>query len=176
MKKIIVTLVLAVLPLIGFSQTFFEKYEDEEGVTSFFASKETFKLLKGMDVDSSDPEVKEFFQMIENLEAVKMITTDRSDLAKKFQGLSEKHITDQGLKELMRVNDDGKKVKFYIKKGRDESHVKELFMLVTGMENDKASTVVMSITGDIDLKRISKLTKELNIPGGEHLEKQNKKN
>lgn len=176
MKKIIVTLVLAVLPLISFGQTFFEKYEDEDGVTSFFASKETFKLLKGMDVDSNDPEVKEFFQMIENLEAVKMITTDRSDLAKKFQGLAEKHISSNGLKELMRVNDDGKKVKFFIKKGRDESHVKELFMLVTGIESDKASTVVMSITGDIDLKKISKLTKELNIPGGEHLEKQNKKN
>lgn len=176
MKKIIISLVLAVLPLVGFSQTFFEKYEDEDGVTSFFATKETFKLLSGMDVDTDDPEAKEFFNMIENLEAVKMISTDRTDLAAKFKGLAEKHISSNSLKELMRVNDDGKKVKFYVKKGRDESHVKELFMLVTGVEMDskKASTIVMSITGDIDLKQISKLTNKMNIPGGDQLEKKTK--
>jgi hypothetical protein len=155
---------------------FFEQYEDEDGVTSFFATKETFKLLSGIDADVNDAEAKEFFQMIQNLEAVKMISTDRKDLAAKFIGLSKKHVTSNGLKELMRVNDDGKKVKFYIKKGRDDSHVKELFMTVTGiaMESDSGSTIIMSITGDIDLKQISKLTSKMNIPGGEHLEQNNK--
>jgi len=29
----------------------------------------------------------------------------------------------------------------------------------------------MSLTGDIDLNEISKLTEKMNIPGGQHLEK-----
>ena len=32
-------------------------------------------------------------------------------------------------------------------------------------------TVVVSLTGDIDLNQISKLTQKMNIQGGEHLEK-----
>jgi hypothetical protein len=49
-------------------------------------------------------------------------------------------------------------------------------MTVTGiaMESDSGSTIIMSITGDIDLKQISKLTSKMNIPGGEHLEQNNK--
>ncbi|NQY07806.1 MAG: DUF4252 domain-containing protein [Flavobacteriaceae bacterium] len=176
MKKIVVTFLLAVLPLVSFGQSFFEQYEDEDGVTSFFATKETFKLLKSIDADPQDQETKEFFKMIESLEAVKMISTDRKDLGAKFKGLAENHVSKNGLTELMRVNDDGKKVKFYVKKGKSDSIVKELFMLVTGVEMDgnKASTIVMSVTGDINLKHISKLTSKMNIPGGEHLEKKGK--
>ena len=40
-------------------------------------------------------------------------------------------------------------------------------------ENRKIETVVVSLTGDIDLNEISKLTDKMNIPGGSHLEKGN---
>jgi hypothetical protein len=36
--------------------------------------------------------------------------------------------------------------------------------------------VIISLTGEIDLKQISKLTEKMNLPGGEHLEKANKQN
>ncbi|MDG1660503.1 MAG: DUF4252 domain-containing protein, partial [Winogradskyella sp.] len=36
--------------------------------------------------------------------------------------------------------------------------------------------VVLSLTGDIDLRQISKLTNQMNMPGGEQLKKANKKN
>ena len=32
------------------------------------------------------------------------------------------------------------------------------------------SSLVLSLTGDIDLNQISKLTQQMNIPGGEHLD------
>ena len=36
-------------------------------------------------------------------------------------------------------------------------------------------TVVISITGDIDLNQISKLANKMDLPGGDELEKKNKK-
>ncbi|MCK5400109.1 MAG: DUF4252 domain-containing protein, partial [Flavobacteriaceae bacterium] len=36
-------------------------------------------------------------------------------------------------------------------------------------------TVLLSLTGDIDLKQISKLTSKMDLPGGKHLEKAGKK-
>jgi hypothetical protein len=73
------------------------------------------------------------------------------------------------LEELMRIKDDGKNVKFYSKEGSDENHVSELLMFLDGEMDGKEGTVVMSITGNIDLKQISKLTKELNVPGSDEL-------
>ena len=43
-------------------------------------------------------------------------------------------------------------------------------------EKREIETVVLSLTGDIDLRQISKLTNQMNMPGGEQLKKANKKN
>ncbi|GAL63962.1 hypothetical protein JCM19300_3165 [Algibacter lectus] len=40
-----------------------------------------------------------------------------------------------------------------------------------GGKERKIETVVVSLTGDIDLNEISKLTDKMNIPGGKHLDK-----
>jgi hypothetical protein len=84
----------------------------------------------------------------------------------------------------MQVKDEGTEVKFYVKEGKDSDHVKELLIFVNGIDKAmkgqgveingevrKIQTVVVSLTGDIDLNEISKLTEKMNIPGGEHLEK-----
>ena len=42
-------------------------------------------------------------------------------------------------------------------------------MHMVGDVDGKKMTVIMSITGNIDLKQISKLTQELNVPGSEEL-------
>ena len=41
-------------------------------------------------------------------------------------------------------------------------------------EQRRFETVVVSLTGDINLNEISKLTDKMNIPGGNHLEKKKK--
>lgn len=81
-----------------------------------------------------------------------------------------------GLEELMRINNDGKNIKFYSRQGKDENHVSELLMFLDGKMDGKEGAVIMSITGNIDLKQISKLTKELNVPGSDELKNVEKKN
>ena len=84
----------------------------------------------------------------------------------------------------MRFKDGEQTVKFYVKEGKDENHVKELLMFMTGLKemtegqdieiNGKKrvfETVVLSLTGDIDLRQVSKITNSMNIPGGEQLKK-----
>jgi hypothetical protein len=69
------------------------------------------------------------------------------------------------------------------------NHVKELLMYVTGLkeltkdsditingQKRDIETVIVSLLGDIDLSEVSKITKSMNIPGGEHLKKAGKKN
>ena len=78
------------------------------------------------------------------------------------------------MEELMRVKDGGSNVIIYVKEGKSEDFVKELFMFVKdGGENSDKESVIISLTGDIDLKQISKLTEKMDLPGGEHLEKAN---
>ena len=88
----------------------------------------------------------------------------------------------------MRIKDGDKNIKFYVQSGRDDNHVSELLMLVNGLtkasdardiklggEKRIVETILLSRTGDIDLRNVSKLTTQLNVPGGEQLKKASKK-
>lgn len=79
------------------------------------------------------------------------------------------------LEQLMRVNDGGRNIKFYSKPGRNENYVSELFMFMEGEKDGKPISVIMSITGDIDLTQLSKLASDLKVPGAEELKKVEKK-
>ena len=71
----------------------------------------------------------------------------------------------------MRIKDKEANVKLYVKNGRDENHVTELLMFVSDIEHEghgtkgrKFESVLISMTGDIDLNKISALTKKMNLP------------
>jgi len=93
------------------------------------------------------------------------------------------YLASNDLEELMRVKDKDANVKFYIKQGRDEDHVSELLMFVTGIKDSgvdvnvngrQFETVLLSLTGDIDLNKIGSLTRKMNLP--EELNKAGKNN
>jgi hypothetical protein len=80
-----------------------------------------------------------------------------------------KYLNSAKMEELMRVKDKDTNVKFYIRNGKDADHVSELLMYVTGLkdveaEGRKFETVLLSLTGDIDLNKISSLTNKMNLP------------
>ena len=79
-------------------------------------------------------------------------------------------------------------MKYYVKEVKEENHVKELLMFVNGLKeltegqdieiNGKKreiETVLLSLTGDIDLRQVSKITNQMDIPGGEQLKKAGEK-
>jgi hypothetical protein len=178
MKKLTIIVALIMAPLLVSAQNQFDSFEDENDVTSVIVTKNMFKLLSKMDLDSQDPEAKEYLDMVDNLDNIKVFTTENPAVASKMDAAVAKYVaSSKGLGELMRVKDDGKNIKFYSKEGKNENFVSELLMHLSGDVDGKKMTVIMSITGNIDLKQISKLTSELNVPGSEELKniKTNKK-
>ncbi|GER59184.1 DUF4252 domain-containing protein [Patiriisocius marinus] len=170
MKKITLILVLLIAPLVAMAQSPFDSFENDKDVSSVVVTKNMFKLLSKMDLDSNDPEAKEYLNMVDNLNDIKIYTTDNPTVAAKMSSTVASYIKSNGsLSELMRVKSDGQNVKFYSKEGKNENFVSELLMFVDGVNEGKPMTVVMSISGNIDLKQIGKLAEQLNVPGSEEL-------
>ena len=184
MKTRLIVLVMAImlLPFTGIAQkNVFEKYSDDPNVTYVNIKPKMFQMLAKLNVNVDDPEAQAYMDMVKSITSFKTIVTDNSaisaDITKWVNSRSSK------LEELMEVKDDGTEVMFYVKEGRDADHVQELLIFVTGIDKKmdekveingksrKIETVVVSMTGDIDLNEISKLTQKMNIPGGKHLEK-----
>ena len=171
---IIITILLCA-PMVVSAQTF-DSFEDEKDVTSVVVTKNMFKLLSKIDLESDDPEAQEYMELVNNLDNIKIYTTENSEVAGRMNAAVSGYVSKTNtLSELMRVKDDGQNIKFYVKEGKNENFVSELLMHLNGDVDGKRTTVIMSITGNIDLKKISKLTKELNVPGSDELDKMDEK-
>ncbi|PWL38566.1 DUF4252 domain-containing protein [Flagellimonas aquimarina] len=178
MKKYILILLMAVLPLTGFSQSLFDKYEDLDDVTSVVVNKSMFNLLAKIDVEVDDAEAQDFMDVASSLKSLKVFTTDNKQIGDDMKSSVSSYLKSSKMEELMRVKDKDANVKFYIKQGKDDDHVSELLMFITGLkdvETDgrKFETVLLSLTGDIDLNKINSLTNKMNLP--EELNKAGKK-
>ncbi|SRR5690554_4483680 len=170
MRKIAIILALAIVPMVSWGQNAFDSFESEKDVTAVVVTKNMFKLLSKMDLNSSDPEAQEYLNMVDNLDNIKIFTTENPTVAKRMDAAVVKYVSDsKNLGELMRVNDKGQNIKFYSKEGKSDNFVSELLMHLDGNVDGKKTTVIMSITGNIDLKQISKLTSDLKVPGSEQL-------
>ncbi len=170
MKKTLILLAFICIPLGLAAQGSFDSFENEKDVTSVVVTKNMFKLLSKMDLNSEDPEVKDYLNMVDNLDNIKIFTTDNPEVAARMSSkVSSYVLANSGLSELMRVKDDGKNIKFYSREGATENLVSELLMHLDSTVEGEVKTVVMSITGNIDLKQIGKLTQELKVPGSEQL-------
>ncbi|NKI32624.1 DUF4252 domain-containing protein [Croceivirga thetidis] len=169
MKKSIVVFALAIMPLFGFSQSVFDKFEDYDEVTSVVVSKKAFELLAKFDIDVDDPDGQDFMDIATSLSGMKVFTTEDKGISAEMKAAVDKYLGSSQLSELMRVKDKDANVKFYIREGKDDDHVRELLMFMTGVQNvemndRKIETVLLTLTGDIDLNKINSLTKKMNLP------------
>ena len=184
MNKQLLTLIVAVLllPVSSFAQDIFEKYSDNPNVTYVNIKPKMFQMLAKMDINTDDPEAQSYMEMVNSITSFKTIVTEDKSISSDVLGWVNKRSS--SLEELMVVKDDGVEVKFFVKEGKDSDHVKELMVFVNGLSavtkdadvniNGKKrgfETVIMVLTGDIDLNQISKLTNKMNIPAGDKLEK-----
>ena len=181
MKKLILIIAIAIAPFLGNAQTsVFDKFDGNDEVTTIAVSKKAFQLMAKFGGGSD--EAKEYAEMVENLDGLKVFTTESKSVATSMQSTVKSYLKSSKLEELFRVDDKEANVRIYVKEGKDDDHVKELLMFVNGigkhMEgNDlgrNAEAVILSLTGDIDLNKIGELTEKFNIQGAEHLKKPKK--
>lgn len=165
MKKIILTMVVAFMTTLGIAQSPFDIYEDVKGVTSIVMNQKMFKLLSKVDLNSSDPDMKAYINLVDNLNNVKMYTSADGAVVTKMSATMKGYIKSNNLQELMRAKDDGKNVNFYYQEGSSDQYVKEFVMFLNGDIDGENRAVFFQVTGNIDLKQISKLAQELDFKG-----------
>ncbi len=163
-KTILFGLFLVLLPQISQAQSVFDKFEDMDDVKVVVVNKSAFSLLSNIGQESDS----EYLNLIKGLTELKVYATDNQTIAKQMQTTFNTYLKNTKLTELMRAKDGSNIVKMYVKQTKNPNYVKELLMYVNGTENGKRQGIIVSLTGNIDLKNVAKLTAKMNIPGGEH--------
>lgn len=168
MKKLIIALLIALLPVASFAQDAFAKYEDVPEVMSVIVNKKMFELISQMKLDPKDKEGQKYLSLVKKLDNLRVFTTSSGKYAADLKNTVNGYLKSHPLEELMRVNEGGQTIKIYIKNGASSNQVKELLMF---MDGGKQETVLMSLTGNFDLNDLSILTDKMNLPGGDQLKK-----
>lgn len=176
MKKLVISLVVIMILMPGamIAQTaidhLYDKYAGEEGFTSININPEMFKMLSNMDMNDSSEKAQEAQNVMEQLTGLKMLVYEPDEGETNTEFLNEiKTLTKmEGFEEMMSVNEGDEVVKFLVKKGKD-GKMSEMLMIV--LEDNEA--VVMSMSGNLDMKTISEISKSMNIDGLDKLEEIN---
>jgi len=170
-NKIILAAFLVMSVWFTNAQSQFDKFEDIEGVTSVIVTQKAFSLMSKIGSESDD----EYLNMIKNIESLRVFATESLEVASQMESAVKSYLKTANLEELMRVKDGDSNVIIYVKEGKSEDFVKELFMFVKDSDKTSKESVIISLTGEIDLNQVAKLTQKMDLPGGEHLEKANNK-
>ena len=171
MRKLILVVVIAISPVFGFSQSIFDRFENMDNVGTVVVNRGMIDLVSKIGNLSDDPEAKEFAEVAKGINGIKVFITEDKGIASDMSATVRKYLKSSSMEELMRVKDKDVNVKFYIKTGKDQDHVRELLMFVSGMKDmdidvngRKFETVLVSMTGDIDLNKIGSITNKMNLP------------
>jgi hypothetical protein len=161
MKKVILLIALVAAPILSYGQSIFDKLEDMDGVSSVIVSKEAFEILSKFNAESlQDNEAMEVFQMVQELDELKVFSTDKPDIASKMESMVKSQVKSEKLVELMRLKEDDSRVWIYVKSGKNKDFVSEVLMFIKGIDkktDGMSEAVVVSLTGNIDINKMSKL-------------------
>lgn len=146
--------------------SYFAQYVDDDRFTVVYVSPKMFDMIAKLDLadlaGKGDKEAQVALEMIKDITGLRILTTEITPNA--FYKEAMKKLNTGGMESLMTVRTKGgENVNFYVREAGNL--IKELLLVVGGDE-----FVALSIEGNIDLKKISKLAKALDVKGAEHLE------
>ena len=166
--KTLFTLLALGLALIARAQNdvvtkLFNEYYNDENFVKISVSSKMFELFT--EIKPGDADEQEILDAISKLKGLKVIAADSVPNSKQLYTNAVKKISGSGYDELMEVKDAQEDMKFMI--SEKDGIINELVMVVGG----KKRFFVMSLFGEIDLSKISKLSKGMNVKGMEYLQK-----
>lgn len=173
MKKLLIIIICACAPFLGNSQSIFDKFEDSDRIGSVTINKGMLDIVSKMMENDSDPESQEFVEIARNINNIKIFLSEDEGAAADMATTMKQYVRSSKLEELMKVKDGDTNLKFYVKYGKDDDHVEELLMFVTGIEEKKNKhsdfhfeTVLLTMTGNIDLAKVGTLTNKMKLHKG----------
>lgn len=166
MKKLATAILLVMISGLISAQSLvsdaFSDYEGNEDYTRVSISKKMFSLLASLDPDDEDE--KELIESISKIDGLKIIVADSSANPNAMYKESISRIPSR-FEELMTVDDKDEKIVFMI--DEKEGMVSELIMVMKGDDE----FVLLDLYGEIDLKEIAKISRQMNIDHLDKLEK-----
>ena len=164
MKNLILILSFILTTQVSFGQSIFDKFEDNDDVTTVVINKKMFEMISSISEEVDGDDAKEFTDVAKNIAELKIFTTEKASVATEMYTVMQKYIASEKLVELMRIKDKGQSVKVYVREGNSENFVKELIMYV---KDTSGQSVLMTLTGNIDLRKIGKIADK--VKGAESL-------
>lgn len=161
MKKIILLIALVVSPLVSYGQSMFDTLENMDGVDAIIVNKDMFEILsKFKTSDKEGNEAMEVFNLIKDLNELKVFSTSDKAIATKMDAMVSKAVKGSKLTELMRMKEGNSRIKIYVKSSSNKDYVSEVLMFVKGIDkktNGVSESVIVSLTGNIDINKLSKI-------------------
>jgi len=139
---------------------YFGSYADDPDATTITISSKMFSLFA--EIEPDDPDSKEALDAMSDLTGIRIITKDGLSSKQSYSKVVDKVGKEYEL--LMSIDENDEKVRFFVREEKEK--IAELFMVVEG----KDMLFLMSILGDIDLNKISKMSKSMNVGGMNYLE------
>lgn len=166
MKALFISLTLLLTTTFSFGQSstidkIFQKFSGNEKITEVNISSKMFALFGY--IDGETKEDKDVLEAIKGIKSLYLMSTEDADIASQMNKVS-KYVQKENFEPLMVIKDGDDNVEFLIEE--KDGLVSELIMLVHG----ESEFTVMSITGKIDLEKLSKLSK-IGVDGLENLDK-----
>ncbi|MBK8669874.1 MAG: DUF4252 domain-containing protein [Saprospiraceae bacterium] len=170
MKSIFSFAIALLLSISASSQTdaierFFKDYQDNDNFTVVYVSPKMFQMVSKVTDGTED---KELASIVKDLKGLRILTSKVNP--DKIYKEANRRLNVKEYEELVTVREKDSNVRFVTKETNDV--ITELLLLVGG----KDEFVMMSFVGNIDLNKIARLAKKLDIDGAEYLDKVNKKN
>ena len=88
------------------AQSVFETYKSNERVTYVSISPQMFSMLAKLNIDDTDPEAKEFLELISQINTFKLLRTDEPTISDNFSDWTQEYAKTNQLSELMQVRED----------------------------------------------------------------------
>ncbi|TMU56884.1 DUF4252 domain-containing protein [Flagellimonas algicola] len=173
MKKLSILLMAFALPYLGVSQSIFDKFEDSDHIGTVTINKGMLNLVATMMAHDEDEDTQELIEVANSVNRIKVFMSEDEGASADMSATMKKYVRSSKLEELMKVKDGDTHVNFYIRNGKDDDHVAELLMFVTGIEDKHGrkhgrnfETVLLTMTGDIDLTKVGSLSKRMKLHKG----------
>ena len=169
MKKVVVV----VFALFGFSLSaqdaidkYFSDLESDTALTKVTVSGKMFELFQHMEAETE--EEKEFIEAVSKLNSMRVLVKENAPDGKSLFNSANSKVGKE-FETLLTVDREGERFNFLIKE--KNGVISEFLMIgLGGTQKEDFKFIVISITGEIDLAQISKLSRAMNVKELEHLD------